>query len=226
MSIPEDPPDKRFSLARWSARKREAARGGAVREPAAARDVDPGPALATMPLQAPRAATAGDVADVREAQPLPDVDSLTFDSDFTAFMAKDVDADIKRAALRKLLRDPRFNVMDGLDVYIDDYTREDPIPPSMLARLEHAVAVLSPAAAPAGAPRDAGDGTHDAGDDVCDAGASTGPAPIATRAAEQAATPPPSPAVGAPATVARDTGADPGGGRRDGVAQAPSSREP
>jgi hypothetical protein len=116
--------------------------------------------------------------------------------------------------------------MDGLDVYIDDYTREDPIPPSMLARLEHAVAVLSPAAAPAGAPRDAGDGTHDAGDDVGDASASAGPAPIATRAAKQAATPPPSPADDAPATIARDTGADPGGGRRDGVAQALSSREP
>jgi hypothetical protein len=37
--------------------------------------------------------------------------------------------------LRKLFSDPRFNVMDGLDVYIDDYTKPDPIPPSVIERL-------------------------------------------------------------------------------------------
>ena len=42
---------------------------------------------------------------------------------------------------RQLLRDPRFNVMDGLDIYIDDYTREDPIPESVLRRMAHARAV-------------------------------------------------------------------------------------
>ena len=34
-----------------------------------------------------------------------------------------VDESLKRQALRKLFADPRFNVMDGLDVYIDDYTQ-------------------------------------------------------------------------------------------------------
>ena len=42
----------------------------------------------------------------------------------------------------KLFSDPRFNVMDGLDVYIDDYTKGDPIPPELLARLEHAKRTL------------------------------------------------------------------------------------
>ena len=36
------------------------------------------------------------------------------------------------AALKKLFSDPHFNVMDGLDTYIDDYGKPDPIPPSML----------------------------------------------------------------------------------------------
>jgi hypothetical protein len=58
---------------------------------------------------------------------LPPVESLTFDADFTAFMKPDVDPSLKRAALKKLFSDPRFNVMDGLDVYIDDYTKFEPL---------------------------------------------------------------------------------------------------
>ena len=38
----------------------------------------------------------------------------------------------------KLFGDPHFNVMDGLDIYIDDYTKEDPIPPAMLRALNQA----------------------------------------------------------------------------------------
>lgn len=69
---------------------------------------------------------------------LPPLESLNFDSDFGAFMHAKVDAGIRRAALKTLFRDPRFNVMDGLDVYIDDYSKEDPIPAAMLAGLQHA----------------------------------------------------------------------------------------
>ena len=57
-------------------------------------------------------------------------------------MRAKVDEGVKRAALKKLFSDPRFNVMDGLDVYIDDYSIEDPIPPGMLAQLQHAQTTL------------------------------------------------------------------------------------
>ena len=30
--------------------------------------------------------------------------------------------------MKKLFSDPHFNVMDGLDTYIDDYGKPDPIP--------------------------------------------------------------------------------------------------
>jgi Protein of unknown function (DUF3306) len=70
--------------------------------------------------------------------PLPPLDSLTFESDFKAFMQAKIEESVKRAALKKLFSDPRFNVMDGLDTYIDDYTKSDTIPPEMLARLERA----------------------------------------------------------------------------------------
>jgi len=73
---------------------------------------------------------------------LPSPDSLTFESDFKAFMHAKVEEGVKRAALKKLFADPRFNVMDGLDIYIDDYSKDDPIPPAMMASLEHAKAAL------------------------------------------------------------------------------------
>jgi hypothetical protein len=76
------------------------------------------------------------------AAALPPLESLTFDSDFGAFMAAKVDEGIRRAALKKLFGDPRFNVMDGLDVYIDDYSQEDPIAPALLAQLQHARTTL------------------------------------------------------------------------------------
>jgi hypothetical protein len=37
--------------------------------------------------------------------------------------------------MKKLFTDPRFNVMDGLDIYIDDYSIADPIPESMLRQM-------------------------------------------------------------------------------------------
>jgi hypothetical protein len=73
---------------------------------------------------------------------LPSADKLTFDSDYRAFFHPKVDEDVRRAALKKLFSDPRFNVMDGLDVYIDDYSKTEPIPPAMLAGLRQAQKIL------------------------------------------------------------------------------------
>jgi hypothetical protein len=66
---------------------------------------------------------------------LDDVARLTPDSDYTRFLAPQVDESVKRAALKKLFTDPHFNVMDGLDTYIADYSLPDPIPPAMLRRM-------------------------------------------------------------------------------------------
>lgn len=114
--------EDRNLLARWSRRKREAAR------------------VADKPAEKP----AAQPADAPAAKPpeLPPIDSLNLDSDFTAYLAANVEESVKRAALKKLFSDPRFNVMDGLDVYIDDYTKNDPIPDEMLKRLEHVRSTL------------------------------------------------------------------------------------
>jgi hypothetical protein len=118
-----------FSLRRWARRKLDAARSKEL-------------ATSPAPPEAPASAAA---APVRAAEPaLPAIESLTIDSDFTLFMQPNVDAAVRRAALKQLFRDPRFNVMDGLDVYIDDYTKADPIPDEMLKQLAHAEAIFNP----------------------------------------------------------------------------------
>ena len=80
-------------------------------------------------------------------KPLPsmaDVARLTPESDYSGFLAKGVDEAVKRSALRKLFADPHFNIMDGLDIYVGDYSQPDPMPPGMLAALNHAQALLNP----------------------------------------------------------------------------------
>ena len=44
-------------------------------------------------------------------------------------------SDVRNAAMKKLFTDPHYNVMDGLDIYIDDYSRPDPIPQAMLRQM-------------------------------------------------------------------------------------------
>jgi hypothetical protein len=107
---------QRFSLARWSQRKLEAAAQAA-------------------PAAAPPASTPAPTTAAPTPAELPPVESLTFDSDFAAFLRPEVDDQVKRAALKQLFRDPRFNIMDGLDTYIDDYTQADPIAQDVLADL-------------------------------------------------------------------------------------------
>ncbi|WP_062309130.1 DUF3306 domain-containing protein [Polynucleobacter sinensis] len=55
--------------------------------------------------------------------------------DFSAFMKPGVDPAVQQAAMKKMFSDPHFNVMDGLDIYIDDYSKPDPIPMDMLKRM-------------------------------------------------------------------------------------------
>ena len=73
------------------------------------------------------------------------IEQLNLESDYTAFFHPKVDEKLRREALRKLFSDPHFNIMDGLDVYIDDYGKPDPIPPEMLARLIESNPLLFPA---------------------------------------------------------------------------------
>jgi len=147
--IDDDKSPAGFSLRRWSARKRAAVVEGRgettapAKEPAA--PAPPEPAAATTAPVTPKAGP-GSVDAAAPPTVLPPVETLTPTSDFTPFMRPDVDPALRRAALHKLFADPHFNVMDGLDVYIDDYSKPDPISPEMVRTLRHARYIFSPPA--------------------------------------------------------------------------------
>jgi hypothetical protein len=129
-------------LGRWTRRKTDALQGKPLDEPAPA-------AAAPVKADAARAGTSVPVAAVpapadaaapaeRKLPTLEDAQLLTRDSDFKPFMAGDVGPEVRNAAMKKLFADPHFNVMDGLDIYIDDYSKADPIPESMLRQMTSA----------------------------------------------------------------------------------------
>lgn len=122
-----DDPVRGF-LGRWSRLKQQAATG-------------PAPADAA-PVAVPAAGAATPQTEPEVL--LPPVESLDFDSDFRGFLGDRVDEGVKRAALRKLFHTGQFNTMDGLDVYIEDFSVFEPLPASMVAQLAHARETLSP----------------------------------------------------------------------------------
>ena len=66
------------------------------------------------------------------APPLPDVEDLKPDSDFTPFMNPKVNPATRRDALKKLFADAHYNIPDPYEAYSEDYTKSDPIPEAML----------------------------------------------------------------------------------------------
>jgi hypothetical protein len=116
-------------ISRWSRRKIQARSEAGRVAPAA--DLAPAQARTQSPTPTP----VEPFPATPPLEPLPPVESLTPESDFTPFMKPDVDKDVKRQALKTLFQDPRFNVMDGLDVYIDDYSKPDPLPEGWLEKM-------------------------------------------------------------------------------------------
>ncbi len=148
--------DENF-FSRWSRRKAQVRQETAPPVPPVVEAEQPAPAesasvLARAPVTTARTAQTSDTAEAAERPEaerppagrsvppptLEEVKSLTPSSDFSRFVAPGVDSGVKNAAMKKLFTDPHFNVMDGLDTYIDDYGRADPIPKSMLRQMVQA----------------------------------------------------------------------------------------
>lgn len=106
-------------LSRWSRRKQQAREQPEAQKPVAV----------TPATQA-------------QSPVLPPVEGLNMDSDFRGFLHPKVDESLRRAALKKLFHEPHFNMMDGLDTYIDDYSVSDPIPEAMLKQMKHAQDII------------------------------------------------------------------------------------
>ena len=137
----EDAVDK--FLSRWSRRKIQA-RGG-VGAPDGGADGEPGPASPPVasPPATPASGAGENAAPTSQGAQLPPIEELHgLASEYRDFLRPDVDEALRRTALKKLFQDPHFNIMDGLDTYIDDYTKADPIPEAMLRGLNQARGLL------------------------------------------------------------------------------------
>jgi Protein of unknown function (DUF3306) len=123
-------------LGRWSQRKQDIRAGKPLIEPE-----KPEIAVkAVVPNSDEQLEQPANIAttDEKPEIPLPtmaDVHELTAESDFSPFVAKNVSAEVRNSAMKKLFTDPHYNVMDRLDIYIDDYSQPDPIPESMLRQM-------------------------------------------------------------------------------------------
>jgi hypothetical protein len=135
-------------LGRWSQRKQAIKQGRDLDEPAtvkpvAADSISSAAAPDSKELRVARGVipTQPDATTDQATPPAPtldDVKALNAESSFAPFVSRDVAPEVRNAAMKKLFTDPHYNLMDGLDIYIDDYSKPDPMPASMLRQMASA----------------------------------------------------------------------------------------
>ena len=118
---------KESTLSRWSRRKIEARQAEA--QPTAADE--------TAPAADPPEVAAEEEKPVLTDADMPDIDTLTEDSDFSPFMSAGVSDELRNLALRKLFRAPVFNIRDGLDEYDDDFTQFEKLGSIITSDMKH-----------------------------------------------------------------------------------------
>ena len=131
-------------LGRWSRRKQDARDGKPLEQapapPAVAEPGAPSAAVAAA-VEAPPAPASDTQAKPPPLPTLADAQALTPASDFKPFVQRAVSPQVRNLAMKKLFSDPHFNVMDGLDIYVGDYTQPDPLPAGMLRQMASAHAL-------------------------------------------------------------------------------------
>jgi Protein of unknown function (DUF3306) len=126
--------DKKPFLSRWSQRKLQAEREKVATELPAANEAG----VADADARSGPAAKLDSKAANSQPEALPTIESVNLESGVAPFFKQQADESLRRLALKKLLSDPHFNVMDGLDIYVGDYSQPDPIPPEMMKKIRHA----------------------------------------------------------------------------------------
>lgn len=135
-------------LGRWSQRKQAVQHGQVLDEPAPAKRVTVDSVASAATGVSKEQGLPGEVVSKQAEVPadqlsppaptLEDVKALNADSSFAPFVSREVSPEVRNAAMKKLFTDPHYNLMDGLDIYIDDYSKPDPMPASMLRQLASA----------------------------------------------------------------------------------------
>jgi hypothetical protein len=114
--------DEEGLLKRWSRRKLE--QRERERQAAPLQSEEEGGGKANLTTTGEHPSADAPPASAEALPDLPPIESLTRDSDFTAFMRDDVPEDLRNLALRKLWRsDPVFANLDGMLEYGEDYSQ-------------------------------------------------------------------------------------------------------
>jgi len=124
-------------LRRWSRLKADRASrpdAAAVPAPSPEAGTEPAPAEAQGASE-PEAVPPGD-------EDMPPLETLGEDSDFSGFMSPRVSDALRKQALRKLFRSPKFNVISQMDDYIDDYRNFPALGDIVTSDMKHAAARL------------------------------------------------------------------------------------
>ncbi len=148
----EAPVAEGLSLSRWSRLKRQVA--AEARTDAQSGDTTPvrpersEGSDATMSASNPSLRSGRteveSASDLDAELKLPPLSSISLTEDFTPFMQAKVPQALKQQAFKALFKEPHFNVMDGLDIYIDDYTQFEPISPEVMNTLSSWKTIMNP----------------------------------------------------------------------------------
>lgn len=127
---PEDTPDAGF-VSRWSRLKHTAAEdteaaaiGNITNDNAAAENSEPG---------VKQESSTGILND----EDMPDIETLTAESDYAEFLSPGVSDELRKLALRKLFLSEVFNIRDGLDEYDEDYTQFEKLGDIVTSDMQH-----------------------------------------------------------------------------------------
>ena len=135
-------------VSRWSRRKHESrnanSNAGVVAEQERP-EHKYGQKHALKPGQEPGQELSQEPADKNTAEKIltdadmPDIESMTADSDYTGFLSPGVSEDLRKHALRKLFSSDMFNIRDGLDDYDDDFTSFAKLGSTVTADMRHQI---------------------------------------------------------------------------------------
>lgn len=136
-NLPAEQAESGNFLSRWSRRKR----GLETSEPVVE-------TVAVAPVQAEAHEVDDDPIDPRTGKrkseltdaDMPDVETLTADSDVSMFMAKNISAALRMRALNKIFMSPKYNVYCLCAEYAEDYTNFTPMGDMVPHDLKSAIA--------------------------------------------------------------------------------------
>lgn len=137
-------------LSRWSKRKIEVRAQEKLAENApdisVSASIEGSDANQSAPTNVPAASQPKAQITSQPELPLPteaDLLAVKQGGDIKAFMVDKVSTELKNKAFKALFARPEFNVMDGLDIYIDDYSKFTPLSQEDIGKMTLSKQLLS-----------------------------------------------------------------------------------